>query len=135
VAPAGAGPLGAGHVIWTLGAVLAQLLVQCWIVLFGLGSLRLLRQRGDGDPRLPAVARAVIFGPLALVGLSALAVASGIRSYAASLPSSLHGAVGWTIAAIPLLVLAWEWRALERLERLMAEADDAESTAGRDARV
>ncbi|HVS16897.1 MAG TPA: hypothetical protein VMV46_23550 [Thermoanaerobaculia bacterium] len=131
VEPAGGsllGEQGSSHVIWGLAAMLVQLLVQSWIAMFGLGSLRLLGPRRR-DRRAASVARAVIAGPLALAALFAIAVATGIRSYSAALPSPVHGAVGWMLTALSVAVLAWEWRALERLDGLVEEADGAAGDA------
>ena len=121
IEPPAVNETAAVHVMWALVAGLGQLLAQCWIALFGWGTLRLLARRGRP---VPAGRRAVLLGvPLGVVVLIAAAIWIGIQGYTSGRPSPLHAAVGWGTAVACLVALALEWRALETTERAVARAD------------
>lgn len=109
------------HVVWALTAGLAQLLAQCWMALFGWGTLRLLARCGRRAPRWQRLV--LLAAPLGVVALIAVAVWIGIQAYAAGRSSPLHFAIGWTAVAGSLLAVLVEWRTLEVVERAVAAAD------------
>lgn len=118
------------HVIAALVATLPVLFSHCWILLYLLGTGRVIRdavREGGPDPGLLAESRRlrrVCYAWLLLAaGLVAADFLLGGAVAARAVSAWVHHALFWTALVAQGIALAAEWRGLAANERLLGEVD------------